>query len=397
MANMNICIVNSFFPPHVSGTARGAFLLSRGLSSREHKVIVITSRIKGSPPVEKHDDMIVYRLPSLKYPKLDILHGADLYYSLLPGQFERIVDILKRHRIDVIQTYGQFFDLTFMAIAASKMLKIPSVLTIGTRMEHAQSLYNSLFYFADKTLVKYFAARRADRVIALDKLMRDYIVERYGIDHQRIAFIPVAVDAERFEKCDGEPIRSRYNLTTDDPVILSLGTISNLRNPSSLVRSMPHVLKEFPSAKLLFVGSVYNNEVLRLVEALKLKKAVVFCGKVDYTVIPSYVGACDVEGHDLESGLGIGLASLEAMASGKPVLSSADEDNFLDLKLRNWKDIALVQPGSAEDISQTVIKLLSDRKLREEIGENGRRFVRDNFSLDLICRKYETLYDELLR
>ena len=71
-----------------------------------------------------------------------------------------------------------------MVIVASKILKIPIVLTIGTRMEHSQSLYNSLFLFVDMTFVKHLVARRADRVISLDILMREYIIERYGIDER---------------------------------------------------------------------------------------------------------------------------------------------------------------------------------------------------------------------
>jgi len=394
---MNICIVNAFFPPHVSGTARGAFLLSKGLSRRGHGIVVITSRVNGTPQVEKYDSVTVYRFRSVKYPKLDILHKADLYYNLLPGNFGSLTHILRKHRIDVVLTYGQFFDLTFMASAACKMLKIPVILTIGTRMEHTQSLYNSFFLFADKTLVKYLVARGADIVIALDKLMRDYMIRRYNVDERSIRDIPLAVDVERFEECDALTIRRRYDLDKEDHVILSLGTISNLRNPVSLVKSMPSVLKEFPDSKLLFAGSIYNYEAVRLVERLRLKDSVIFCGQVDYSMIPSYIGACDVEGHDLESGLGIGLASLEAMAAGKPVLSSAAEDNFVNLKLSNWKNIVLVQPGNAEAVAQAVNKLFSDRRLMKEIGENARRFVKEHFSLDVICQKYETLCHEVLK
>jgi glycosyltransferase involved in cell wall biosynthesis len=394
---MNICIINAFFPPHVSGTAREAFLLSRGLSRRGHKVIVVTSRIKGAPWVEKYDGVVVYRLQSVKYPKLDIFHRADLYYNLLPGNFRAMMDIAKRHEIDVIQAYGQFFDLTFMAVAASKMLKVPVALTIGTRMEHPRSSYDSFFLFADKTLVKHLVARRVDRVIALDKLMRDYIIRRYNISEQSIRFIPAAVDVERFERCDGQPIRRQYNIEDDSPIILSLGTISNLRKPVSLIKAMPSVLREFPNSKLLFVGCLYSYEAIHLARKLGLGDSIIFCGEVDYAMIPSYIGACDVEGHDLDSGLGLGLASLEAMSAGKPVLSSVDEDNFMGLKLSNWKNIVLVPPGNVRAISQAIVRLLSDRKLREEIGRNAMSFVKEHFSLDVVCQKYEALYDEMLK
>ncbi|MCJ7506956.1 glycosyltransferase family 4 protein [Candidatus Bathyarchaeota archaeon] len=392
---MNICVVNTLFFPHISGTARAAFLLSNELSKKEHTVIVVTSKLDDTPQVERLNGLTIYRLRSVRYPRLNILHRAELYCNLVPGNFGAIASILRKHKIDVVHVFGQFFDLTLMTIAACKMLKIPTVLTIGTRMEHPQFLYNSLFELFDRTLVRYLVARRVDRLIALDKLMRDYMIKRYGVDRRLVKFIPVGVDVQRFEKCDGRPVRMKYGIGDKEPVFLSLGTISNLRNPLSLVKAIPNVMKEFPNLKILFAGALYNREVVRLVERLGLKDSIVFCGKVDYNMVPSYLGACEVEGHDLDSGLGIGLAGLEALAAGKPVLSSAKEDNFIDIRLENWKNIVLVRPGNLEDISQAMIKLFSDARLREEIGQNAKKLLKERFSLGRMCQEHEILYNEI--
>lgn len=394
--SVNICVVNTFFPPHVSGTARAAFLLSNELSKRGHRVVVITSSTSVAPTIDRFNGVTVYRLRSVRYPELHLLHRAELYCNLLPGNLGTIVDILKKHKIDVVQTYGQFFDLTIIAVAASRMLGIPVVLTIGTRLEHPRArLYDTLFLLADRILIKRVVAHRVDRIVAPDKLMKDYIIKRYCVNKQFIRFIPTGVDINRFDKLEGRPIRKKYCVDDEDPLVLSLGTISNLRSPRSLIKAVPRVLKEFPSSKLLFVGAVYSTEAMHMVKKLGLEDSVIFCGKVEYTMVPSYLGACDVEGHDLESGLGIGLASLEAMAAGKPVLSSARQDNFIDLRLENWKNIVLVRPGHVEDISSALLRLLSDRRLREDIGENARKFIREHFSLDSECGKYETVYREI--
>jgi glycosyltransferase involved in cell wall biosynthesis len=134
---------------------------------------------------------------------------------------------------------------------------------------------------------------------------------------------------------------------------------------------------------------------MRLVERLRLTNAVTFCGEVEYNMVPEYLGACDIEGHDLDTGMAISLASLEAMAAGKPVLSSAKEDHFIDIRLENWKNIVLVRPGNSEDISRAMIRLLSNVKLREAIGQNAKKLLREHFSLDRMCDKYEDLYSEI--
>jgi len=270
-------------------------------------------------------------------------------------------------------------------------------LTIGTRMEHTVRLYDVLFRFIDETLIRHLVARRVDRIVAMDKLMRDYMIRRYGAMEPVISFIPAGVDVERFAEPKGEFVRKMYGIRNTDPVVLSVGTTSNLRGARSLIQAMPRVLKQFPSAKLLIVGSMYSSEPVQLANKLGLEGSVVFTGRVDYDMIPSYLAACDVEGHDLDSGLGIGLASLEAMAAGKAVLSSAREDNFMDLKLSNWNNIVLVRPGNTGDVSDVLLRLFSDRGLGEGIGKNAQSFVRDHFSLDSVCRKYEALYNEVAK
>ncbi|MGA8856279.1 MAG: glycosyltransferase family 4 protein, partial [Candidatus Bathyarchaeia archaeon] len=240
-------------------------------------------------------------------------------------------------------------------------------------------------------------ARRVDRIIAMDKLMRDYIKDRYNLSSSVVRFIPAGVDVERFQRVSGNRVRSLYGLSLRDPIILSLGTVSSLRTANGLLKALPRVLRQFASVRLLFVGALYDKGPLELVKKLRLDNSVIFCGRIDYQMIPSYVGASDVEGHDLDTGLGIGLASLEAMAAGRAVLSSAGEDNFMELRLKNWESIALVEPGNVRGISNALVKLLSDRKLRERIGRNAKAYVRNNFSLEVVCQKYESVYRDLIK
>ena len=348
--------------------------------------------MRGTSEFESCNNVTVHRLPAIPYPKINLFHRADIYYTFLPKNFQAIARILREHKVQILQVYGQFFDLTFMAVAAAKMLKIPITLTIGTRMKHPQAFYNAAFRVADGNLVKRLVADRVDRLVAVDKLMRNYIVERYHPANGKVRFIPAPVDVERFNGCDGGPVRETFG---DDELVLSLGTISNLRNPISLVRAMPQVLREFPRAKLLFLGDVHNLEPVRLARSLGLDGSVRFCGRVDYGMVPAYLGACNLEGHDLDTGMGIGLASLEAMAAGKPVLSSARADNFLTIPLESWRNIVLVPPGDSEQIAEAITRLLSDKQLREKIGANARDLVTEYFSLDAICDRYEKLYEGL--
>jgi len=251
--------VNSLFPPHLSGTSMGVYLLAKELVSLGHKVIVITTKIKDTEQIEFYDNITVYRLPCFKYPKLEISHNADLYYSFTPSNYKRIKEILKKHNVDIIHAYGQFFDLTVLVEFAAKSLNIPFVLTIGTRIEHTNKFYNFLLSSVDRVVLRALIKRSCDNLIAFDKQMYDYIVKRYSFPQEKITYIPLAVDTnitKRIKK--NSKVRDNYGIGKEE-LMLSVGTISNLRNPLSLIKAIPGVIKDFPEAKFVFIGDMYRN------------------------------------------------------------------------------------------------------------------------------------------
>ena len=370
-------------------------MLSKELSKRGHKVVVITVRIGNTKEKEILDGVTVYRLPCIKYPKLKIAHNADLYFAFTPMNLFKIIKIIREHDIEIVHTSGQFFDLTVSAIIAAKRYKIPVVLTIGTRIEHTSPIYNFILSSIDKTLIRLMINKGVDNVIAADKKMYYYIVNRYKLSAAHISIIPYFVNTQKFQNCNGEIVRQELGLSNDF-VVLSIGHIHNLRNPIHIIKSIPDVFKEFPSTKFLFVGELFINEPLELVRKLNLTDSVIFCGEVEYAKIPDYIGAADIEAHGLTLGLGLGVAALEAMAAGKPIIAAVQEDNFIHPILKNWGNVVLVPPADTKAISNAIIRLLSDGRLREEIGNNAKKLVANHFGLDAQCTKHELLYQKLL-
>lgn len=394
---MNICIVNSLFPPHLSGTSRGVFLLSKELSSLGHEVIVITTKIKDSEELENHEGVAVYRLPCKKYPKLEISHNADLYYSFTPSNYKRIKEILKKHNVDIIHAYGQFFDLTVLVEFAAKSLNIPFVLTIGTRIEHTNKFYNFLLSSVNRVVLRALIKRSCGNLISLDKQMHDYIIKRYSFPQEKITYIPIAVDTDIIDRIKkNSKVRDNYGIGKEE-LMLSVGTISNLRNPLSLIKAIPDVIRDFPEAKFVFIGDVYTEAPVNLTAKLDLENNIKFFGRMEHDKIIELLKVTDIEGHDLEAGLGVGLASLESMASGIPTISSAKEDNFILPLLKNWENIVLVRPSDSNQISESIKKLFGDKKLRTKIGKNASDLIDKEFSLRIQGKRHQELYEIIIK
>jgi phosphatidylinositol alpha-1,6-mannosyltransferase len=85
---------------------------------------------------------------------------------------------------------------------------------------------------------------------------------------------------------------------------------------------------------------------------------------------------------------------LEAQASARPVV--AFDVGGVNEAVRNGETGLLVKRGSSEELADALLKLLSDKALREKMGANGRRFVTENFTWDICAQKMLNVYREAL-
>jgi len=91
---------------------------------------------------------------------------------------------------------------------------------------------------------------------------------------------------------------------------------------------------------------------------------------------------------------GQGIVLLEAQASAKPVV--AFDVGGVNEAVRNGETGLLVKRGDTGELADALLKLLSDKALREKMGANGRRFVTENFTWDICAQKMLSVYREAL-
>ena len=86
------------------------------------------------------------------------------------------------------------------------------------------------------------------------------------------------------------------------------------------------------------------------------------------------------------------LKVVEYMALGKPVvMSRISEENVL-----TWGNGGLlVTPGDVSELTSSLISLIEDEKLRNSLGENGRRFIEKEYSWQKITKKLISIYRSL--
>lgn len=204
------------------------------------------------------------------------------------------------------------------------------------------------------------ALRYADRILCVSHYTRNRILDEQSLRPESTCILFDTYDSDRF-KPDRKPERllKHFKLNELQPVILTVSRLSQCESYKGyelLLKAMPMILRAFPEAYYLIVGSGdYYPMLERMIKSMDLEKSAGLAGFVPDRELPDYYNLCDV--FVLPSKLeGFGIVYLEAMASGKPVVGG-NADGAVDA-LWHGELGALVDPDDIEDIAGTVIKIL---------------------------------------
>lgn len=179
----------------------------------------------------------------------------------------------------------------------------------------------------------------------------------------------------------------------EDMVLLHIGRFSPQKNHRLLIEAFSLAVKECPKMRLWLVGDgELRPEVEKIVAEKGLESRASFLGIC--ADVSEHLRQCDifVLSSDWE---GVPLTVLEAMATGRPVISTSVggvpelvEDGITGI---------LVSPGDAEALARAILWLAKDPELRHHMGLAGQRRARESFDISRCAREYEALYLSLLK
>jgi L-malate glycosyltransferase len=198
------------------------------------------------------------------------------------------------------------------------------------------------------------------------------------------------VDTTRFFPRKEDECRGRF-AKPGEKVVVHLSNFRPVKNVPGVVQMFARLRKKMP-AKLLMIGDGPDAPVATvLAHSLGIGDDVTFLGNrddvdqilcaADVFLLPSHYEA-------------FGLAALEAMACGVPVVAS-DVGGVSEL-VNEGVNGFLVAPDDHHAGAERLYQILSDDKLATRLREGGLRSVRDNFTSDAVVPLYENFYESVL-
>jgi glycosyltransferase involved in cell wall biosynthesis len=256
-----------------------------------------------------------------------------------------------------------------MAFAGPLLPSCPFVVTV---YDLSFMHYPEAFRPWNRWYLRYFtalSARRARRVIAISESTKQDVVRMLGVAPERVDVAYCGVDKIFRPLTPGQVARFRVDRALPDRFILFLGTLEPRKNVHKLIRAYSRLHTVEPSIpKLVVAGGKgwYYDQIFAEVESLGLTDQVIFPGYVVHEELPLWYNAAELFVYPSRFE-GFGLPVLEAMACGRPVITS----DVASLPEVAGDAALLVSPDDETQLAEAMQCALSDQALRQQMIIKG--------------------------
>ena len=365
--------------PTFGGSGVLATELGLELSLKGHQVHFITY----SQPVRLELLSSNVHFHEVNVPDYPLFHYQPYELALS----SKLVDMVKVHKIDVLHVHYAI-PHAYAAYMAKKMLHeegiiLPIVTTLhGTDI----TLVGSHPFY--KTAVT-FSINKSDAVTSVSQNLKED-TQRLFNTNKEIKVIPNFIDIDKYETTFTDCARDLLALP-EERVITHVSNFRPVKRIADVIEIFFKIQKEMP-AKLMMVGEgPERKQAEQLCKTYDIEDKVVFLGNSnevdkilcfsDLFLLPSQTES-------------FGLAALEAMASGVPVISS-NSGGIPEVNIEGVSGF-LSPVGAVDEMAQNAIKILKDDAVLETF-KKGAKATASKFDIHEIVPFYEAIYEEALQ
>ena len=374
---MKILQVVPFFSPERGGSVIAPYYLSKYLAKRGHEVTIYTTDYRlDNEYVQSLEDVRV--VPFHSIANIEMMLISPKMISQLKKEINNF-DVIHLHNFrsyqnNVVHYYAKKYGIPYVLQAHGSVLPF-------FQKQRLKKLFDT--FFGHKLL------RNASKVIALTKREAEQY-KKMGVNEDKIKIVPNGIDLSEYKNLPkkGE-FRKKYSISDDEKVILYLGRIHKIKGIDLLIKSFADLSKELKDVKLVIVGpdDGFLSTLKKQINDLKIADKILFIGPLyELDKLEAYV---DVDVYVLPSVYeAFPVTVLEACACGTPVIVTdrCGISDFVDTK------VGYVVEYNTGQLRDAIFKILSDRGLRERLGESGRKLVMEELGWAEVVEKVEDVY-----
>ena len=359
---------------HVAGSTFSVFYLVKAWVSRGHFVVVGCEA-----------DSLLYqlveeerkRLSSLSSPQAPLLVPMTIRSRWEPPIMREIVRMVKKWRIDIINTQSSYDE--FACIFAARIYGMKGVWILRTRRQMPKSW--------SLPFLKILTWGLPHALIAVSSGVKRALIRR-GADGKKVHVLWNGTPKEKYQQNEAQKrwVEEKKKAWGDLPVI---GCVSRWKKQHQLLQALLLLPDSMPCVALFIGISEPPAYIHWRKEAEKKGHKVVYIGEVDNAVSTAYLRGCAMK--VLCSTMeGFSQSILEAMMLGVPVIATEAGGNT-DL-ISHQKNGLLFKDKDIKGLASLIMLLLKDESMAQRLATQAKQQAETTHSMEAVAKRYEQLF-----
>ena len=344
-------------------------------------------------------------------------HRYNFQEKLFPVFFKSIMSdcrqtfrsLEKKFPFDIINFHQPFSTIGVLSLTGSR--RVPYVYTCHSLsfeeyVSRSSSPGNPLKWMLHhlqvsvRRSVEQTVLKKSDQIVVLSEYTREKLERIYGMTPSRVSVIPGGVDLERFRpSSDKAQIRARLNLSQDKFVLFTVRNLVPRMGLENLISAFKIVQNGSRDVLLVIGGEGPLKLALKnKVNQCGLENSVQFAGYIPDEDLPSYYQMADLFILPTAELEGFGLVTVEALASGLPVLATP-VGGSKEILTKLGPDY-LFDDSTPQSIADGILKALdgwaTNQGAYNNIAETCRKVAEQHYSWDDHVSKLEDLFYSML-
>jgi len=401
---MHILMITEVFYPVIGGAGKFVHSTAVNLAKRGHDVSILTRRLRGLPRYEEIEGLKVHRIIWTNNFLTSFISSCNIYRFIKKFLINKPTDLIisnqpfsafclhfaLRNRAipDIYHFHSSWFE-EFQVKNYIKDIKLDSFLKI------LRFIIFTPFSFIMR-YIEEFVVSRAYKIIVASEYSKKKLGSLYNLNENKIHIIPGCVDIEKFKPAeDKTSLRSRLGIPQNRYILMTARNLVERMGIDNLILAFYNLSKLHKDLYLIIIGAGrLRNRLLKMVKRLGISDLVRFTGSLRGSELVQYYQASDLFILPTKYIEHFGLVTIEALATGVPVLGTPVGGT---VEILTKFDKEFILNGADERLITQGIRNFRDKYKGVDLKDRCREFVIKEYSFDKIIDQTEKLYLDIIK
>ena len=387
---MKILMLTWEYPPRiVGGISRVVHDLSHKLVKDGNEVTVVTYKEGDSPEFENDKGVKVYRVENYMIHPNNFTDWIMQLNFNLTSKASQIIN--EQGKFDCIHAHDWL--VAYSAKTLKDAFQIPIVSTIhATESGRNSGIHDDVQRYINDT--EWLLTYESTEVIVNSNYMKCELQRLFGLPFEKINVIPNGINLNNFNGIEKDYDFRRKYAMDNEKIVLYIGRLVYEKGIQHLIAAMPKIINGYNDTKLIIGGrgGMYD-ELREQAKFLGIENKVYFTGYLSSKEVQKMYKCADIAVFP-STYEPFGIVALEAMLAGVPTVVSdiGGLNEIVDHGVNGMKSYA----GNSNSIADSVLSLLYNHQLCDNITKNAKNKVKKEFNWNKIAQDTYFIYEKAI-